>query len=400
MKKITALFLCVCLLVSLPVFAFAAEAEEAEGVHECSGLVFDRPLHGVVSGTLESGNYYIDGECSLLGHVRIEGEVNLCLNGHPIAVQGSTTFLVCDGGVLSIYDCGETGLIGHYNTTLNNHPLTVEKGGTANVYGGWLYARDGSNAINNRGGTVNIYGGRIESGWDFFCAVLNEGELNLYGGELIGFIGVSQRHNAVLNFCGSEFSVKGTRKALQYIEDISPLVIRTPYYLWRADPEAEFTPSTELPFESVDSYKYVEFAPMIGQIEYVTDGGSISGDAPGEYVCGEGCALPEVRRSGYVFSGWYDAAEGGERLERITEELSGDLVLYARYEPVSTPEPSPPAEAAPEAEPPATVRMAVQQSASYSHRPLVMVALGMLAVLLLIVYILLRATGRKRGPLD
>ena len=399
MKRKLALLLCVVLLLSLSPFVFAEETEG--GVHTCSGIVFDRPLHGVVSGTLEPGNYYIDGECSLQGHVRIEGEVNLCLNGYPVAVQGSTTFLVCKGGLFSIYDCGETGLIGYYNTFLHNHPLTVEKGGEARIYGGWLYGKEGSNAINNYG-TVSIYGGKIESGWNYHCAIHNEGTVNLYGGELIGYIGVSQRYYSVLNFCGNSFSVTGTRKALQYIEDISPLVIRTPYYRWRTDPEAEFTDSTDTPFESVDSYTYVEFAPLTARIDYETDGGRLGADAPREYICGEGCALPEkVSRPGYDFLGWYDAPDGGERLERIPEDRAGDLVLYARYAPVSTPAPSDPAGLQEtETKAPVSMRAAVQNSKNYSYRPLVMVALSAIVALLLVAYLILRATGRRRGPLD
>lgn len=391
MKKILSLLVCLLLLAALCPLASAEES----AAHTCGGLVFDRPLRGVVSGTLEPGSYYVDGDCSLLGHVRIEGEVNLCLNGMPIAVQGSTTFLVCDGGVLNIYDCGGTGLIGYYNTQLNNHPLTVEQGGTANLHGGWLYARNGSNAINNRRGVVNIYGGKVESGWDYFCAVLNEGELNLYGGELIGYIGVSQRHHAVLRFCGSAFSVTGTRKALQYIEDISPLEIATPYYRWRADPEGEFTASTETPFESVDSYRYVEFAPLTGRIDYETDGGTIGGEAPREYVCGEGCALPaEVSRPGCVFLGWYDAAGGGERLEEISAERAGDLTLYARYELLPSPTP------VPSAEPETETANAKDRSELRSPRPLLLVALAAAVLLLTALYLILRAAKRRRDILD
>lgn len=403
MKRTLALLLCLLLLAALCPFASAEEGAP----HECSGIVFDRPMHGVVSGTLEPGNYYVDGECSLLGHVLIEGEVNLCLNGHPIAVQSSTTFLVCDGGVFNIYDCVGTGLIGYYNTQLHNHPLTVDPGGTANLYGGWLYGRDGSNAVNNRGGTVSIYGGKVESGWDFQCAVLNEGVLNLYGGELIGYIGISQRHHAVLNFYGNEFSVKGTRKALQYIEPISPLEIHTPYYRWRSDPEGEFTDSTETPFVSVDSYKYVEFAPLTAQIEYETDGGTLGGDAPREYVCGVGCALPEPDApDGCAFVGWYDAAEGGERLEAVGADRAGDLTLYARYEPLPSPTPEPMPTVEPTVEPASgpTVEptpAGAPRAALPAHlqRPLLILALVVLAVLLSALYAILRVV-KKRPPSD
>ena len=316
----------------------AALAESGGQVHSCSGLSFDRPLSGIITGTLEPGNYYVTEACTLQGHVKITGEVNLCLNGHPISVQSSNTFLVCEGGVLSIYDCDGDGLIGHYKTTLHNHPLTVQKGGTANIYGGWLYGKDGSNAINSQG-TVNIYGGKIESGWDYQCAVRNEGVLNLYGGELIGYFGVSQRYGAVLNFCGSDFKINSQVKALQYISDNAPLVIETPSYRWRTEKGGEFTASADEPFAHSDAYSYVEFAPLRYSIRYELSGGRIEGEAPEEYLCGEGCTLPaEVTRAGYVFTGWI-INDGGGFVTEIGPERSGDLTLWAMYDPAPPTEP-------------------------------------------------------------
>ena len=55
MKRTLALLLCLLLLAALCPFASAEEGAP----HECSGIVFDRPMHGVVSGTLEPGNYYV-----------------------------------------------------------------------------------------------------------------------------------------------------------------------------------------------------------------------------------------------------------------------------------------------------------------------------------------------------
>ena len=385
MKKLLSTLLCALLLLLLLPAPFAG----AEGPHRCGGIEFDRPLSGQVSGTLEPGSYYVDGECSLVGHVRIEGEVNLCLNGLPIAVQGSSTFLVCDGGVLSIYDCGGTGLIGYHNTELHNHPLTVERGGTANIYGGWLYGRDGSNAINSHG-TVNIYGGKIESGWDYQCAVRNEGVLNLYGGELIGFYGISQRYYAVIKLCGSRFSITGTRKALQYVEEISPLFVETPYYRWRKDPEGPFTDSTDEPFVPVDSDRYVEFAPLTAPIRYETDGGTLAEDTPREYICGEGCVLDAAaERAGYAFLGWYGTAEGGERVTQIPADSLGEIVLYARYEPLPSPSPEP------EPEPESESSSEPQEQRGLSRTALLILLAALFALLGVCVGFLVR-DGKRR----
>jgi uncharacterized repeat protein (TIGR02543 family) len=342
MKRALAILLCLLMLGTL--FPAAAAAEEAQE-HRCSGLVFDRPLSGLITGTLEAGNYYLTGECVLQGHVKIDSEVNLCLNGFPVSVQSSNTFLVVDGGVFSIYDCDGGGLIGHYHTTLHNHPLTVREGGVANVYGGWLYGKDGSNAINNKG-TVSIYGGRIESGMNYHCAVLNEGVVNLYGGDLIGYFGISQRYGAVLNIRGADFRIDSVAKALQYISDDAPMYIDVPAYRWRAERDGGFTASTDAPFVSSERYNYVEFAPLRYAIRYDLDGGTLDGEAPQDYLFGEGCALPEaVTKEGWIFTGWL-LPDGDEPIWEISPTQSGDLTLLAGFE--EAPAPTPAETAAPE----------------------------------------------------
>ena len=40
--------------------------------------------------------------------------------------------------------------------------------------------------------------------------------------------------------------------------------------------------------------------------------------------------LPKTEREGYKFLGWFDAAEGGNRVTRINA-MSGDMTLYAQW---------------------------------------------------------------------
>ena len=310
MRRFFSVVIVLMIMLSLAIYAAAEAAEDDEtDVHECGGIVFDIPLHGTVKGTLAPGNYYLDGDCVLKGHVKIADEVRLCLNGYSVSVEGSTTFHVQAGGEFSIYDCSGKGIIGHYNTVLNNHPLTVDKGGTANIYGGWLYGMQGSNAINSKG-TVNVYGGRIESSMPGYAAVRNEYELNIYGGEFIGCIGITQRIPGEINIYGSEFSVSSSVVAFQNIRDASPLKIHPRFYAWRTDPDGEFKESADTPFVPDAGTVYVEFAPLIKSIEYITDGVQLPDDVCFEYVCGEGCEIPEkLDKEGYDFLGWFDVAE-------------------------------------------------------------------------------------------
>lgn len=235
------------------------ETTYVPGVHVCGGVEFDKPLSGDLSRQLESGNYYLTGDCIVRNHVMITGEVSICLNGYKIDVHNARTLHVGRGGVLSIYDCSGEGLVGFTGGTDHNHPVTVDAGGTFNLYGGWLYAKNGSNAINSKG-TVNIFGGLVESCDPGYCVVRNESELNLYGGMLRGYLGVSQRGRAVMHICGESFVIDTAKNAVQYVSRDRPLYIDTPHYLWRTDPEGEFVSSAEQPYVYADRTAYLEFA--------------------------------------------------------------------------------------------------------------------------------------------
>ena len=54
---------------------------------------------------------------------------------------------------------------------------------------------------------------------------------------------------------------------------------------------------------------------------------------PPEYTEGvEENLLKVINKDGYDFVGWFDSEEGGNEIQSITEDTTGDLVLYARFE--------------------------------------------------------------------
>ena len=327
MKRTLALALCLLLLCALFPPAFA---EEGAAAHECGGLVFEQPLEGQIKGEIKPGRYYLVGDCTVVGHVKIAGEVALCLNGHSISIQSSNTLLVVDGGVLSIYDCVGGGVIGHYKTTMRNNPVTVQKGGTVNLYGGWISATDGPNAISSKG-VVNLYGGKLDSGWANMCALLNEGVVNLYGGELVGYCGISQRYGAELNLCGTDFIIDSKALAVQYVTEYAPVNLKVESYRWRTDPTGEFFNSKDRPYAYSNVVKYLQFEPLRYTISYELNGGLLEGDAPADYLCGEGVALPDtVLKDGFVFTGWV-ISDGGGIVSEIGPERSGNMTLWATY---------------------------------------------------------------------
>ena len=53
---------------------------------------------------------------------------------------------------------------------------------------------------------------------------------------------------------------------------------------------------------------------------------------PTEYVYGVGIAeLAQPQKQGYTFDGWYLEEEYRNKIERVTEEMTGDLTLYAKF---------------------------------------------------------------------
>lgn len=65
------------------------------------------------------------------------------------------------------------------------------------------------------------------------------------------------------------------------------------------------------------------------------DGGKTEDGSPMAYLYGTGVKLPEsAKKDGYSFAGWYqDEKFSGQRIEKITENESGDKVIYAKWIP-------------------------------------------------------------------
>ena len=333
----------------LALFAALSSAAYADEVHECGGIVFETPLEGEIPHDLAPGTYYLTGDCYILRHVDIYGEVSICLNGHSVEVEGATTFHPRDGGVLNFYDCSGEGVVGYVAGRYNNHPITVDPGGTANIYGGHFYALRNSNAINSEG-TVNIYGGIVESATDGHCAVRNNGVLNIYGGTVIGCDAVWQREGGTIRLAGDDFVLSGKNNAMKYVWDENTCFeVTAPLYMWRTAEDAEFVSSEDEAFEPVMGMAYVEFAPMRGEVTLDYTGGKCETELA-EYLCGEATALPaDPVREGYIFAGWQDAS--GALVTEISADARGAQAFTAVWEEIPAPSEPPEVTAAPVYEP-------------------------------------------------
>ena len=72
--------------------------------------------------------------------------------------------------------------------------------------------------------------------------------------------------------------------------------------------------------------------PVVWNITYVTDGGTIGGLYPVTYTEGTVTVLPtNVTKPGYTFLGWFTAYTGGVQVRQIGATETGDKVFYAHW---------------------------------------------------------------------
>lgn len=120
--------------------------------------------------------YYLASDITISNKLTINGNVQICLNGHKITQTGEhSIFYISEGGELTIYDCVGKGV------------LTGGKGDETNKSGS---KRGG--AVYIRKATLNMYGGTITgNSAEWGGAVFIDGSdysdstFNMYGGNII-----------------------------------------------------------------------------------------------------------------------------------------------------------------------------------------------------------------------
>ncbi|MGN0808133.1 MAG: InlB B-repeat-containing protein [Candidatus Coproplasma sp.] len=105
---------------------------------------------------------------------------------------------------------------------------------------------------------------------------------------------------------------------------------------WFAD-EEYITPAnlTITKGSNGDITLYAKWTPITYTIEYVTYGGTATGN-PTTYIVTDDITFNNATLSGYVFKGWYTAAEGGSKVNGISAGTTGNIILYAHWDYVST----------------------------------------------------------------
>lgn len=80
--------------------------------------------------------------------------------------------------------------------------------------------------------------------------------------------------------------------------------------------------------------------PVVWNITYVTDGGTINGEYPTTYTKGTVTVLPtNVTKPGYTFLGWFTAYTGGVQVRQIEATETGEKTFYARWHKTVLPPP-------------------------------------------------------------
>ena len=149
-----------------------------EAPHTHDGITFEKWNDGSTIPT--SGNYYLDNDVSLSGHVSLSGNLNLCLNGHTIYTE-TRHIIVPDEKTLAIYDNVGGGRIYGYHVA--DYPeygiINVQSGGTLvmsegiveNLYGTYVDPDDPTKSDNPtlsyaiwNNGTFKLSGAPIISG--------------------------------------------------------------------------------------------------------------------------------------------------------------------------------------------------------------------------------------------
>lgn len=100
-----------------------------------------------------------------------------------------------------------------------------------------------------------------------------------------------------------------------------------------------YTPTNIPKDEAITENKTINivYAKNSYSIDYQTNGGTILSAKPTTYLYGETIALPtNVVKEGYHFAGWYRKSDFSDtRLDEITPQIKGDVVLYARWEKIA-----------------------------------------------------------------
>ena len=289
---------------------------------------------------LNAGNYYLTKDVivtSDTGGIHPVGNVALCLNGHTIscesgaAITATISFDETDD-CLTLTDCAGTGLV---TRPADDVSVTIWiSSGKLEQYGGTIQATSAdiqSTAIwNQNNGTFSQYGGTMESE-SIGIHSLNESTVNLYGGTIEAAIADIYVQNEGAITLRSEISKPAEPYSI--VADFNtPFTSGWNTYMSSATISDYFIPySSEYIIKKNASTGELVFdvKPTGYTVKFDANGGTCE-TASAETIDGKLATLPDATRVGYIFNGWFDAAEGENKITTETE-FTTNKTVYAQW---------------------------------------------------------------------
>lgn len=243
--------------------------------------------------TLTSGSYYLTGTVTLGQPIAITGNVNFCLNGNTIKRSdgSSSPFQVTEGGSLTICDCKDTGrLTGGITAT----------GGTVGIYGGNISGGDYAAKLSGSA-TLTLSGSPALSGTEAGIYLQDSAEIDPDGLDESVSISVGMKNPGVFTTGGGDAYIHNFTSANEGYDVIA-------------------TADGELMLSS----GFI--------VQFNVNGGS--GTVSDQTVPDGGHAqVPDTAptRTGYTLDGWYTEPIDGTKWDFETDEVKGNLTLYAHW---------------------------------------------------------------------
>lgn len=178
-------------------------------------------------------------------------------------------------------------------------------------------------------------------GYDFVCWVDEQGEEASFPCKIEGncaFTAVFTPHEYALDYwLNGGYFVQTPQNTFTVESGAAELAVPKKegavFEGWYLTADYSGQPVTQVRCAGADIKLYAKWSDAACSVRYELCGGILYGDRNPQIVTsGEEVALKEPVRSGYVFLGWYDQPQGGQKYETIGGAQAKNLTLYALWQ--------------------------------------------------------------------
>ena len=101
---------------------------------------------------------------------------------------------------------------------------------------------------------------------------------------------------------------------------------------WYLTPDYSGEPVGRIACAGADVKVYAKWSDAVFTVRYELNGGALYGENPSSVTAGEAHVLSEPVREGYIFLGWFDMPQGGDKYGSVGGENAKNLTLYALWQ--------------------------------------------------------------------